>query len=149
MVKKKKKKSACQCRRHGFDPWSGKIPQAAEQLSLCATTTEPVHQSPAAAATEACAPGSPCSAAGEAPAMRRPCTAASEQPRCPQPGRAPVQQWGPHSRNNTHNSQTQTTPTPPSPPSAILRAVVSRTPNRGFHLAHTCRFFTHIFRLSR
>ena len=27
---------------HGFDPWSGKIPHAAEQLSLCATTAEPV-----------------------------------------------------------------------------------------------------------
>ena len=26
---------------HGFDPWSRKIPHAAEQLSLCATTTEP------------------------------------------------------------------------------------------------------------
>ena len=25
---------------HGFDPWSGKIPHAAEQLSPCATTTE-------------------------------------------------------------------------------------------------------------
>ena len=32
--------SACQRRGHGFDPWSGKIPHAAEQLSLCATTTE-------------------------------------------------------------------------------------------------------------
>ena len=26
---------------HGFEPWSGKIPRAAEQLSPCATTTEP------------------------------------------------------------------------------------------------------------
>ena len=26
---------------HGFEPWSRKIPQAAEQLSPCATTTEP------------------------------------------------------------------------------------------------------------
>ena len=25
---------------HGFNPWSGKIPHAAEQLSPCATTTE-------------------------------------------------------------------------------------------------------------
>ena len=25
----------------GFGSWSGKIPHAAEQLSLCATTTEP------------------------------------------------------------------------------------------------------------
>ena len=34
--------SACQCRGHGFQPWSGKIPHAAEPLSPCATTTEPV-----------------------------------------------------------------------------------------------------------
>ena len=26
---------------HGFDPWSGKIPHAAEQLSPYTTTTEP------------------------------------------------------------------------------------------------------------
>ena len=38
-------KTACQCRRHGFDPWSGKIPHAAEQLSPCATTIEPVLKS--------------------------------------------------------------------------------------------------------
>ena len=31
------KESACQCRRHGFNPWSRKIP-----LSPCTTTTEPV-----------------------------------------------------------------------------------------------------------
>ena len=31
---------------HGFDPWSGKIPCAVEQLSLCAATTEPVCQGP-------------------------------------------------------------------------------------------------------
>ena len=35
--------SACQCRGHGFEPWSGKIPHAAEQLSPCTTTTEPAH----------------------------------------------------------------------------------------------------------
>ena len=27
---------------HRFEPWSRKIPHATEQLSLCATTTEPV-----------------------------------------------------------------------------------------------------------
>ena len=31
----------CQCRRHRFDPWSEKIPRAAEQLSQCTTTTTP------------------------------------------------------------------------------------------------------------
>ena len=34
------KESICQCRRHGFDTWSGKIPHAAEQLSPCTTTRE-------------------------------------------------------------------------------------------------------------
>ena len=34
--------STCQCRGHGFKPWSGKTPCAMEQLSPCATTTEPV-----------------------------------------------------------------------------------------------------------
>ena len=33
------KESICQCRRHGLDPWSGKIPHATEQLSPCTTTT--------------------------------------------------------------------------------------------------------------
>ena len=32
--------SACQCRGHRFEPWSGKIPHAAEQLSPFATATE-------------------------------------------------------------------------------------------------------------
>ena len=31
----------CQCRGHRFDPRSGKIPYAMEQLSPCTTTTEP------------------------------------------------------------------------------------------------------------
>ena len=35
--------SACQCRGHGFELWSGKIPHAAEQLGPWATTTEPAH----------------------------------------------------------------------------------------------------------
>ena len=37
------KEPTCQCRRQGFNPWSGTIPQAAEQLSPCATTIEPVR----------------------------------------------------------------------------------------------------------
>ena len=36
------KESARQCRRHRFNPWSGKIPQAWEKLSPCVTSTEPV-----------------------------------------------------------------------------------------------------------
>ena len=38
--------SVCQCRGHGFEPWSGKIPHAAEQLGLWATTTEPARLEP-------------------------------------------------------------------------------------------------------
>ena len=38
--------SACRCRGHGFEPWSGKIPHAAGQLGLCATTTEPARLEP-------------------------------------------------------------------------------------------------------
>ena len=34
------KESACQCRGHRFDPWSGKIPHAVEQLHPCAKTIE-------------------------------------------------------------------------------------------------------------
>ena len=36
------KESICQFRRQGFDPWSGKIPHATEQLSPWVTTIEPV-----------------------------------------------------------------------------------------------------------
>ena len=36
------KESACQCRRHGLEPWSGRIPHAMGQISPWATTTEPV-----------------------------------------------------------------------------------------------------------
>ena len=38
--------SACRCRGHGFEPWSGKIPHAAEQLGPWATTTEPARLKP-------------------------------------------------------------------------------------------------------
>ena len=38
--------SACQYRGHGFEPWSGKIPHAAEQLGPWATTTEPACLEP-------------------------------------------------------------------------------------------------------
>ena len=46
------KESACQCRRHRFNPWSRKISPAVELLSPCTTTTEPVLWSPGAARTE-------------------------------------------------------------------------------------------------
>ena len=35
--------SACRCRGHGFELWSGRIPHAAEQLGPWATTTEPAR----------------------------------------------------------------------------------------------------------
>ena len=38
--------STCQCRGHGFEPWSGRIPHAAEQLSPWATTAEPARLEP-------------------------------------------------------------------------------------------------------
>ena len=38
--------SACQRRGHGFEPWSGKTPHAAERLGPWATTTEPAHLEP-------------------------------------------------------------------------------------------------------
>ena len=49
------KASACQCRGHGFDPWSGKIPHAMGRLSLCTTTTEPVRLEPVLHTREATA----------------------------------------------------------------------------------------------
>ena len=38
--------SAYQCRGHGFEPWSGKIPHTAEQLGPWATITEPARLEP-------------------------------------------------------------------------------------------------------
>ena len=35
------KNQPASARRRGFYPWSGKLPQAAEQLSLRTTTVEP------------------------------------------------------------------------------------------------------------
>ena len=55
------KESACQCSRHEFDLWSGKIPHAVEQLIPCATATEPVLWSSGAATTESYMPWSPSS----------------------------------------------------------------------------------------
>ena len=49
-------KSAWQCGGHQFDPWSGKIPHAVEQLSPCSTTIDPKLGSLRAAATKACLP---------------------------------------------------------------------------------------------
>ena len=40
------KESACQCRRGGFNPWSGKIPYATEQLTPCTATAKPCTLQP-------------------------------------------------------------------------------------------------------
>ena len=93
------KESTCQCRRHWFDPWAGKIPHAAEQLSPCAITTETVLYSPGTATAEPCAaaaeaqmPAGPCSAAREAAALRSLCTSGREQPPLSVPREKPAQQ---------------------------------------------------------
>ena len=67
---KKKKKSACQYRRHRFSLWSRKIPHDTGQLSPRATTPEPMLQSPGAVAAEACPLQSLCSAAREDTSVR-------------------------------------------------------------------------------
>ena len=38
--------SACRCKGHGFEPWSGRIPHAAEQLGPWATIAEPACLEP-------------------------------------------------------------------------------------------------------
>ena len=58
--------SACQCRKRGFAPWPGKIPHAAEQINPCATTTEPVLQSPEPQLLKPTHPRA-CSVQGEKP----------------------------------------------------------------------------------
>ena len=58
-----RKETTCRCRRHRFDPWSGKIPHAEKQLSfrapqrllsLCSRAREPQLLKPAG--PRACAP---------------------------------------------------------------------------------------------
>ena len=46
------KESACECRTHGFNPWSKKIPHASEPLNLCPRTIESELESPGAANTD-------------------------------------------------------------------------------------------------
>ena len=85
--------AACQCRGHGFDPWSGKIPHATRQLSLCATTTEP-----------AC-PTSCALQQREATAVRNPCTAIREYPQLTATRQSPCTARRPSTakkKKNTH-----------------------------------------------
>ena len=46
----------CQCRGHQSKPWSGTISHAAGQLSLCATTSEPVSRALKPQLLSPCAP---------------------------------------------------------------------------------------------
>ena len=73
------KESACQCRRHGFDPQSGKLP-CAEQSSPCATSSELVFYSPGTATREATT-------------VRSPHTTTKEEPRSLPTRAKPTEQW--------------------------------------------------------
>ena len=62
----------CQCRRHGFNPWSRKIPHAGgpQLLSMCSRAQEPKLLSPHATTNEAQILWHLCSTKGEATTMR-------------------------------------------------------------------------------
>ena len=97
------KESTCRYRKHGFNLWSGKMPNTVEQLSPHIITTEPVCNSPWAATPEAHM--SPCSTTSEATTVRRPCTATGKQP----PLAAPTE--SPHATAKTQHSHRQTNTT--------------------------------------
>ena len=99
------KESDCQCRRHGFDPWSRKIPHASEQLSSCLTTSEPVLGSPGTATTEARSPQSLCSTTRKATARGSPCTAMSSS-RFLRLEKALMQQQRPRTVKNKYRNKT-------------------------------------------
>ena len=67
--------STCQCRGHGFDPYSRKIPHATGQLSQYAASPEP-----GAATAEANVLYSPCSVTRGAARMRSLLTTTRENP---------------------------------------------------------------------
>ena len=83
--------SACRCRGHGFEPWSGRIPHAAEQLGPCTTTTEPERLEPVLRQQE------------RPPIMKGPRTAMKSGPRSPQLEKARVQQRRPNTANQSIN----------------------------------------------
>ena len=86
---------ASQQGEHRFDTWSRRIPHAAKQLSLWATTTEPVsgnQWSPSA--------WSLCSQQKKTPQLRCPTTATKRSPRSLQPEKAWAQQQRPRAAKN-------------------------------------------------
>ena len=86
------KEFTCQYRTGGFHPWSGKIPHATEQLSLCTATTEPVFVSLGAAATEAHAL-EPRALQRKKPPWWEACVPLESSPSSPR--LQPMQQWRP------------------------------------------------------
>ena len=93
------KVSACQCRKHGFNPWPGKIPHALGQLSPCTTTTEPVLWSPAVTTAEALPPYTPCSTR-EASTKRSLHIITREWPLFVATREKPAKQWRPSTVKN-------------------------------------------------
>ena len=87
--------SACQCREYGFNPWSGKTPHAMEQLSPCATTTEPTRSNFGSLHSS-----SLCSATREATTMRSLCTITRKQPLFTPSSKKPTHQWRPSIARN-------------------------------------------------
>ena len=79
--------SACQCRGHGFEPWFGRIPHAAEQVGPWATTTEPARLEPVLPTREAAI-------------VRGPRTAMKSGPRSPQLEKALAQKLRPNTAKN-------------------------------------------------
>lgn len=75
----------CRFRGRRLDPWSRKIPCAAEQLNPFTTTIEPGLQSPCTPTTESHAPYSLCSAAREATTAGSLSTVARGRPRLSTP----------------------------------------------------------------
>ena len=88
------KESTCQCRRHGFNHWFGKIPRASGQLSPCATATEPVSCNYQAYMLQQLKPAcvDPCSALREDMAMRSLCTIVKSSPHSPKLEKGCVEQ---------------------------------------------------------
>ena len=64
------KEFACQCRRHGLDPWTRKIPHAAKRLGLCTPTVKSVSYKPHYA-TKATAMESLCATVKSSPCSLR------------------------------------------------------------------------------
>ena len=76
----------CQCRWHGFSPWSRKIPHAVEQLSPCITANEPTSRE--------------AISIREAPEVRRPHTSGKSSPCSLRPEKAHMQQLRPSKGKN-------------------------------------------------